>query len=99
MSSPPSNQRNDIARESVAAQLGSLLSALGASPERRRLIFLTSGIVVVLCATAVGQIRLNLWQGSFYDALEQKDLSAFTHQVVVFAIIVSVLLVLAVSQT
>lgn len=99
MSSPPSNQRNDIARESVAAQLGSLLSALGASPERRRLIFLTSGIVVVLCATAVGQIRLNLWQGSFYDALEQKDLSAFAHQVVVFAIIVSVLLVLAVSQT
>jgi putative ATP-binding cassette transporter len=47
----------------------------------------------------VGQIRLNAWQGSFYDALEQKDLPGFLRQVVVFFIIVSVLLVLAVSQT
>jgi vitamin B12/bleomycin/antimicrobial peptide transport system ATP-binding/permease protein len=81
------------------AQLGTLLRALGASSERRRLVLLTAGIVVILCATAVGQIRLNIWQGSFYDALEKRDLHAFAHQVVVFIVIVSVLLVLAVSQT
>lgn len=99
MSSLPSHQPNGVARESAVAQVGSLLRALGASSERQRLIFLTSGIVVVLCATAVGQIRLNAWQGSFYDALEQRDLGAFAHQILVFAIIVGVLLVLAVSQT
>lgn len=99
MSLPPSSQQDEEQRESVFAQLGSLLRALAASSERRRLVLLASGIVVVLCATAIGQIRLNAWQGSFYDAIEQRDLHAFAYQVGVFSVIVSVLLVLAVSQT
>jgi vitamin B12/bleomycin/antimicrobial peptide transport system ATP-binding/permease protein len=94
-----SNQQDGTPGKGAVAQLGTLLRALGASSERRHLVLLTSGIVAVLCATAVGQIRLNAWQGSFYDALEKRDLHAFAHQVVVFIVIVSVLLVLAVSQT
>jgi vitamin B12/bleomycin/antimicrobial peptide transport system ATP-binding/permease protein len=84
---------------SVLAQVGSLLHALGASPERRRLIWLTAGIIAVLCAIVVGQVRLNVWQGDFYDALEQRHFDAFLHQVGVFLVIVSVLLTLVVSQT
>ncbi len=81
------------------AQFRSLLPSLVDSAERRMVILLSIGIVIVICATAVGQVRLNVWQGSFYDALEQKDLPAFGWQLLVFLIIVSVLLVLVVSQT
>ncbi len=94
-----SYRRDNDAGTGVVSQLGSLLRALGASPERRRIALMAIGIIVIICATAVGQVRLNLWQGSFYNALEQRDLEAFIRQVFVFAIIVSILLVLAVSQT
>lgn len=84
---------------SVIAQMGSLLHALGSSPKRWRLIWLTAGIVAVLCAIAVGQVRLNFWQGDFYDALEQRRFDAFLHQMGVFFVIVGVLLILVVTQT
>ena len=50
-------------------------------------------------ANAAGQIRLNVWQGDFYDAIEQKHLPAFTHQLLVFLVIAGGLLVLVVAQT
>jgi hypothetical protein len=50
--------------ESVIAQLSSLLRALGTSRYRRRLGLLAAGIVLVICANSVGQIRLNAWQGA-----------------------------------
>ncbi|HLT01313.1 MAG TPA: SbmA/BacA-like family transporter, partial [Geminicoccaceae bacterium] len=54
---------------------------------------------VVICANSIGQIRLNAWQGSFFDALEQRDLGAFGTQLLVFGLIVSGLLILVVAQT
>ncbi|WP_160773856.1 ABC transporter ATP-binding protein/permease [Stappia sediminis] len=63
------------------------------------MVLLALGIVLVLIATVAGQVRLNLWQGSFYDALERKDIQAFMQQIVVFLAIISVLLTLAVGQT
>jgi len=99
MSPALTNHQDPTARKDVLAQLRSLLRSLSASSERRPTILLAIGIVIIICATAVGQIRLNVWQGNFYDALEQRDLHAFARQIYVFAIIVSVLLVLAVSQT
>ena len=54
--------------ESVIAQLSSLLRALATSRYRRRLGLLAAGIVAVICANSVGQIRLNAWQGAFFDA-------------------------------
>lgn len=80
-------------------QLVSLLRALARSSERRSVSSISIGIVIVVCTTTVGQIRLNVWQGRFYDALEQKDLPAFAHQLLVFLVVVSILLVLAVTQT
>jgi putative ATP-binding cassette transporter len=66
---------------------------------RRRLGLLAIGIVIVICLNAAGQVRLNLWQGAFYDAIEQRHFAAFTTQLLVFALIASGLLVLVVGQT
>jgi vitamin B12/bleomycin/antimicrobial peptide transport system ATP-binding/permease protein len=87
------------AHESAVAQLLSLGRALRASPYRSRLALLTIGIVVVICANAAGQIRLNVWQRAFYDAVEQRHVAAFMTQLGVFAIIAGGLLVLVVAQT
>ncbi|MGH6904148.1 MAG: ABC transporter ATP-binding protein/permease, partial [Geminicoccaceae bacterium] len=85
--------------ESVIAQLSSLLRALVSSPYRRRLGLLAAGIVLVICANSVGQIRLNAWQGAFFDAIEQRDLASFGTQLLVFGLIGGGLLVLVVAQT
>ena len=84
---------------SVIAQLSSLLSTLYASPYRRRIVLLAVGIVLVICANSAGQIRLNAWQGAFFDAIEQRDLASFGAQLLVFGLIVGALLVLVVAQT
>ena len=87
------------ADERVVTQLLTLLRALRASPYRGRLALLAVAIVVVICANAAGQIRLNIWQRAFYDALEQKHLAAFMSQLLVFGVIAGGLLVLVVAQT
>lgn len=54
---------------------------------------------MAICVSMVGQVRLNAWQGDFYDALEQRNLDAFLDQVVVFLVIVAGLLTLVVAET
>ena len=44
---------------------------------------LGAAIVVVVGATAYGQIKLNAWNKPFYDALARKDLHAFLVQLLV----------------
>lgn len=56
-------------------------------------------IVIVLIGNMFGQIRLNQWNGAFFDAVEKRDTSAFFHQLLVFAFIVTTLLALVVAQT
>jgi putative ATP-binding cassette transporter len=85
--------------DGVMAQLMALLRALAGSDRRRQLWLVALGVVVVICANAGGQIRLNLWQRDFYQAIEQRDMAAFTTQLMVFAVIAGALLVLVVSQT
>jgi putative ATP-binding cassette transporter len=96
---PPAGRPWPAAGEGVIAQLSSLLAALCASRYRGRLALLSVGIVLVLCANVVGQIRLNAWQGDFFDALEQHNLAIFGSQLLVFGVIVCALLVLVVAQT
>src|SRR4029077_10945979 len=55
-------------------------------------------LVVVVGATAFGQIRLNAWNRPFYDALAHKDLDEFLVQLMVFGIIAGGLLILNVAQ-
>ena len=87
------------APESLLAQLMTLLRALKGSRYRARLGWLAVGVVVVVCANTAGQLRLNVWQGAFYDALEQKHIPAFAWQLLVFTAIVAILLILVVAQT
>jgi putative ATP-binding cassette transporter len=98
-----SSARGDAPSNAVDAsalcQLLSLLRVLGASRHRRRVGLLAVGIVLVIGANMLGQIRLNVWQGAFYDALEQKNLDAFVSQLFVFLFIVAGLLTLVVTET
>lgn len=99
-SEAPGTPRRTVERdEGVLAQMASLARALAASSWRRQIGLLAAGVVAVVCANAAGQIRLNAWHGAFFDALEQRAIDVFWVQLLVFAAIVSVLLVMVVAQT
>jgi putative ATP-binding cassette transporter len=84
---------------SAAAESMGLLRALWRSPYRRRAGLLAGGIAVVLVGNMAGQIRLNEWNGSFFDALEQRNLGSLGHELLVFLGVIGFLLALVVSQT
>lgn len=60
---------------------------------------LAIAILVVLIGNMVGQVRLNQWNGAFFDAVEKRNASAFFEQLLVFVVIVAALLALVVAQT
>jgi vitamin B12/bleomycin/antimicrobial peptide transport system ATP-binding/permease protein len=76
-----------------------MLQVLGVSQARRSLFWLGLALLVVIGATAYGQIELNAWNKPFYDALANRDLNGFLFQLGVFGIIAGALLVLNVAQT
>jgi putative ATP-binding cassette transporter len=82
-----------------ASHAKAILQVFRRAPERGILLWLGVGLALVIGATAYGQIELNAWNQPFYDALARKDLAAFTHQLLVFALIAGALLVLNVVQT
>jgi len=97
-------QQHATALETTSAvdlwpHLKMILDALRASRERFALYWLGVALVVIVSATAYGQIRLNAWNKPFYDALARKELSEVIEQVLVFAYIAGALLVLNVAQT
>jgi putative ATP-binding cassette transporter len=69
------------------------------SSRRTRIALLGVGIVAVLIGNMVGQLRLNQWNGSFFDALAERNLVALVQQLVIFLAIVGALLALVVAQT
>ena len=85
-------------KDSLFSEVARMTSAFWASAERTRLLMLAVALVVVISATAYMQIRLNAWNRPFYDALTHKDVPGFVRQLVVFAELAVVLLVLNVSQ-
>lgn len=88
----------EVGQARLGSQLGLMLQALRASSLGRVLLGLACAIVLVVGATAYGQIRLNAWNKSFFDALARRDFHAFLVQLGVFAVIAGVLLVLNVAQ-
>ena len=60
-------------------------------------IFVAS--IFVTIANMLAQVRLNVWNGQFFDAVGRKDLSAFVCLLWTFIIIIAVLLALTVGQT
>jgi putative ATP-binding cassette transporter len=83
---------------SFSRQLRMITRAVRGSPVKKKITTLIISIVVIVLATAYGQIRLNQWNKPFYDALSRRDLRDFLYQLGVFAIIAGVLLVLNVVQ-
>ena len=79
-------------------QLGLVVRAISGSPVAKRLAVLIAVIILVIVATAYGQIRLNSWNKPFYDALSRRDLRDFLFQLGVFFVIAGFLLVLNVLQ-
>jgi putative ATP-binding cassette transporter len=99
-----STDNSNIAAEGEADHLGffrqiALLSrTVFGSPVGKTIILLVLGLIVVVAATAYGQIRLNNWNRPFYDALSRRDLRDFLFQLGVFFLIAFCILVLNVLQ-
>src|SRR5579885_348480 len=84
---------------SAAAESWALLRSLRNSAARRRIALLAAGLVFVLVGNMAGQIRLNRWQGAFFDAVTRRDLGALGTELLVFLAVIGVLLALVVAQT
>ena len=80
------------------AQLATMLRALAGSPEWRTVLWLSLAVVVVLAATAASQVALNAWNAPFYNAINERDIGTFVHELLVFFAIAWALLVLNVVQ-
>ncbi len=89
----------EAAHLGLLRQLGMMLRAIFGSPVGKTLTLLVVAIVIVVVASAYGQIRLNRWNKPFYDALSRRDMRDFLYQLGVFFLIAAFLLVLNVAQT
>jgi putative ATP-binding cassette transporter len=100
----PATKSTRTATEAKTVQLGFLrqlslmIRAISGSPVGRKIVILMVEIVVVIVATAYGQIRLNSWNKPFYDALSRRDLREFLFQLGVFFVIAGCILALNVLQ-
>lgn len=94
----PDQDASVVSRGGAVRQLRSLIAAIWTNGNRRSLLLLMAGMVAVVIATAFVQVQLNAWNRPFYDAIASKNVAAFLNQLFVFALIVSVLLALNVSQ-
>ena len=81
------------------AQIRMMIDAFWGSSVRNRLILLAGGLLAIIIATAYGQVQLNRWNVPFYDALSRRNMPEFLHQLGIFAVIASILLLLNVMQT
>src|ERR1700729_316711 len=82
----------------LVPQLVALTRANFSGRVGKAIITLMAAAFVVIGATAYVQIRLNIWNKPFYDALSRRDLHDFLRQLGVFFIIAFGLLVLNVAQ-
>jgi len=63
------------------------------------IVRLAFAIFAVLVGNMLGQVRLNRWNGAFFDAIEKRNTGAFITQLEIFLAIIAGLLVLVVAQT
>jgi vitamin B12/bleomycin/antimicrobial peptide transport system ATP-binding/permease protein len=85
-------------RSKLLPQLRTMWRALIESPVRNPLLLLGGLLLGVVVATSFAQIRLNVWNQPFYDALSHRNLDEFLRQLGVFVVIAGALLVLNVAQ-
>jgi vitamin B12/bleomycin/antimicrobial peptide transport system ATP-binding/permease protein len=100
----PATKKQRTASEAKSAQLGFvrqltlIVRAIANSPVGKKIAILLTVIVLVILATAYGQIRLNSWNKPFYDAISRRDLREFLFQLGVFFVIAGCILSLNVTQ-
>ncbi len=100
----PSTKISGAASEGEATDLGlwreliMTIRAIFASPAGKTLVLLVIAVILVVIATAYGQVRLNRWNKPFYDALSRRDLRDFLFQLGVFFLIAGFILLLNVTQ-
>jgi putative ATP-binding cassette transporter len=92
------SQERDAAHLGLVRELVMMTRVIFASPVGKTLLLLAITLVIVVIATAYGQIRLNAWNKPFYDALSRRDLRTFLFQLGVFFLIAGFLLTLNVVQ-
>src|ERR1700722_16597721 len=88
----------EAAHVGLLRQMGLIIRTIFGSPVGKSLMVLVAVIILVVAATAYGQIRLNGWNKPFYDALSRRDLRDFLFQLGVFFLIAGFLLTLNVAQ-
>src|SRR6185437_2180383 len=89
---------DEAAELGFVRQLGQMRQALVGSPAVGRLVLLAVAMFVILVATTYSQIRLNLWNKPFYDAISRRDVHDFLVQLGAFFVIAGALLILNVIQ-
>jgi putative ATP-binding cassette transporter len=88
----------EAAHLGLLRQMRTIVRAIFASPSGKAIAVLVVALVLIIIATAYGQIRLNRWNKPFYDALSRRDLRDFFFQLGVFLVIAGFVLVLNVAQ-
>jgi vitamin B12/bleomycin/antimicrobial peptide transport system ATP-binding/permease protein len=82
----------------LARALRDFLFTLWSTEGRRILTALTVLIILVICMTVVAQVALNAWNKPFYNAIKDRDFTAFAYQCLIFVAIAGSLLTLNVAQ-
>jgi len=93
-----SSQEREAAHLGLVRELVMMTRVIFASPVGKTVLLLVVTLIIVVIATAYGQIRLNAWNKPFYDALSRRDLRTFLFQLGVFFLIAGFLLTLNVVQ-
>jgi putative ATP-binding cassette transporter len=91
-------EREEVAHTRLTRQLGMMVRAIWASSAGKSVVVLIALLLVIVIATAYGQIRLNRWNKPFFDALSRRDLREFLMQLSIFFLIAGIILVLNVIQ-
>jgi len=93
-----SSQEREAAHLGLVRELVMMTRVIFASRVGKTVLLLVVTLIIVVIATAYGQIRLNAWNKPFYDALSRRDLRTFLFQLGVFFLIAGFLLTLNVVQ-
>src|SRR5581483_6413887 len=98
---PPEREPSDGAAplHSGFREAWALLVDLRGAPKTWIALMLALGVLGVIILNMVAQVRLNTWQGDFFNAIEKKDLPGVGRQLLTFLPIAGVLLCLVVAQT
>ena len=95
----PVDKQETLPTQSVWRDLTDLWNGIGNTSSKRHFLLFITSVIVIIAANTYGQIKLNVWQGDFYDAIGKRDIPAFVQQLEIFGLIVSGLLVLIIAQT